>query len=447
MAGDRQHHVPAALIGRFSTDATAKRARQRKVWVKGSDSALPIQKRAERVAHRVGLYDTHDGLAADLDVDAAWGYEPLLPRALDALSDRTKPLRASTWVDTLVPFVSGVFCRGPGFVEHFRTRVPGLLDEQQGERRMSFEDSATRARLLDYQMLMAPIMASRWVVAHFSSSAEIVTSDSAFCMFSTPDGDGYAIPVDPRTVLMLLPPSPSEMLTFEGGFVPRTPNLRPALTWTGPGWTANVEHRTLGDSDIAHLNRAMGAWATDEVYGPTPAAVEQGAPMSGQSIAEATSFGSAFADVDLGCHLYDYFRVLSATRAIPPTAQQAADHTDWSKVSPLRWPGPVAVELLRAEQTRGGVSIDSDQLTVDLAYGTAVRFARRRAGDPGYAAMALGGLALVPPQTGWIDGPATLRLQRTGPRVPDAEIPIASTPFEQAAPLGALPPGRRLLEP
>jgi hypothetical protein len=92
--------------------------------------------------------------------------------------------------------------------------------------------------------------------------------------------------------------------------------------------------------------------------------------------------------MDLECHLYDYFRVLSTTASTPLEREIYVKSVNWRAVF-KSWTAPIAVQLLRPEQTRGGVTAHSGGISVDLTHGLAVRNARRRAGEIGRAACAL----------------------------------------------------------
>jgi hypothetical protein len=119
-AGTYQHYLPASLLGRFSWQAT-KRARNRPLWVSSLETPRPYVSSASKIAGEVGLYDVTDGsLGADDSVDVAWGYERSLPQALDSLEAETRdPVDARRWRTAAVPFVAGLFARGPEFQQEF----------------------------------------------------------------------------------------------------------------------------------------------------------------------------------------------------------------------------------------------------------------------------------------------------------------------------------------
>jgi hypothetical protein len=358
--------MPAAYLGRFSWK-DSKRPRERPLWAWDLRSFRPFIITAKDAAWQIGLYDAESKwIGGSPTLDVAWGYESSLPRALDSLAN-SPIVDGQLWTLTLVPFVAGLFVRGPDFHQQYRQRFPEGLETVAPA--ILRPDHSTAGRLLDFQHLLAPVMTSRWTVLHFAPSAELVTSDTGFATASTPVGESYVVPLDRCTALVITPST-----------------SRQVLSWVDGHWVALLEHYDVADSDVPDLKRAMGAFARHAIYGPTRESVEQ----ASQQLAAAPHVGPAMlgAEVDLGCHLYDYFRVVSALQSTPADAQSAADSIDWPAVERL-WPAPVVFELLFPERTVGGVQADGHHITVDLTLGAAVRKVRRAAGDFRKGAMTL----------------------------------------------------------
>jgi hypothetical protein len=360
--GGRQHYLPAAYLGRFSWK-TSKRPRNRPLWVRDLRSRRPYIRSAEDVAWELGLYDVRDdSLGQAGTADVTWGYERQLSRAIDALEDKRSPLDGRLWLCALVPFVASLFVRGPDFPEEHEQRLtPGVRETIGGSSR----DNGTAARLIQFQELLAPVMAAEWHVAHFPADVDLITNDIGYSVASTPDGEGYVVPLSRTTALVILGSS-----------------SRTVLKWENGAWIAPIDHRPLPAQEVPRLRMALGNFARLSVFGPTEAAVVQGAAKLGTAPKESDSIllGGSATGVDLECHLYDYFRVLSALRQSPETAQAAADEIDWAAVAET-WTGHVAVEVLFTEERMGGVHVEGGQIALDLAFGIASRKARRAAGD------------------------------------------------------------------
>jgi hypothetical protein len=103
--------------------------------------------------------------------------------------------------------------------------------------------------------------------------------------------------------------------------------------------------------------------------------------------------------IDAGCHMYDYFRVLSAMTAPDAPQQGAADVIAWDRVN--GWPAPVIAEFLFPERTRGGVTVSNGRIEIDLAFGAIMRHFRRESGD-----FRQGAYGLLPLKTTSVNSPS-----------------------------------------
>lgn len=359
--GTYQHYLPAAYLGRFSAD-TKNAARDRPLWVRSLAAPRSYIAAASKVGGKVGLYDVDDdSLGPDKTLDTAWGYENYLPRALEALKLRDQPLDARDWLLGAVVFVAGLFARGPEFQEEFAQRLPASL--RQESPRIGSPDHATGARLIDLQILLAPILAARWTVVHFPDNEDLVVSDRGYALTATPGGGAasYAIPISRQAALVLTPRDTGK-----------------PLRWSGSSWAVDVEHFDAVPGDAAALNQATGAFAREAVFGCS----QQGVEQAGANLGKADRLTAGLFEVlDPASHLYDYFRVLIAIAEPPGAERSLNDEVDWKKVSAEDWQAPVVVELLFPDRTQGGVRVSEGRITIDLTYGIKQRRIRKTTGD------------------------------------------------------------------
>src|SRR5205807_1312050 len=109
---------------------TGRPLRERTVWVRRRGVSRTFRERAQNLGYGRDLYTLTGGVGGrDLDpgmVDRAWGaYEANLPVAIPALADHAAhPVAARLWIGGLVPFVAGLFVRGPEFNWRFEVRPP-----------------------------------------------------------------------------------------------------------------------------------------------------------------------------------------------------------------------------------------------------------------------------------------------------------------------------------
>lgn len=342
------------------------------LWVYDKRAGKVVRSAAGNVAWQIGLYDARGWpFGVGRTADDAWGYESRLGTALDRLVDRA-PLDGAVWVEVLVPFVAGLLMRAPDFADSFEARLDPRILDWLANRGMDRKLNAELARFLDFQLLLAPLMAMNWTVLHFSTEGELITSDRAYTGTVTPLGLGVGVPLDRHTVLVI---------TRSMG--------RTVLYRLGGQWIAGLAHFDTADMEAPPLRRAIAAHARTAVYGHERELVEEVAGDVGTQVdAHILPLGGA-EDVDWGCHMYDYFRVISAMYAPGGATQADADTIDWSRVK--WWTAPVVAEVLFPERMRGGVRVTPDRIEVALAFGAVIRRARRASGD-----FRLGAHALLP---------------------------------------------------
>lgn len=345
----RDHYLPAAYLGRFSSKVSG-RSRNRPLYVSDRRARSPFVESAENIGCRRGLYDlpevSEGWLGNHIDL---WGYEAGLPAALDHLSDRHSELDAGVWLRHLVPFVAGLFSRGP---------------DHNGGRN-------SEARIMALQEMLAPVMAAQWTVLHYPRES-VVTSDRAIAAIDSPVGSGIAVPLDRSSVLLISGCARRDVATYQAG-----------------RWSARVGHCDMTDGDDARLRQALAQFAMHSIFGPTAASVANSGSI-GVNNAEWPGLMLNPSNCDLACHLYDYFRVASAIAVEPDEAQAAADRIDLDAVLP-DWRSPIAMQLTFVERTCGGVTVEGGSVNLSLELGLELCARRRTVGD-----FRLGGFAIVP---------------------------------------------------
>jgi hypothetical protein len=307
---------------------------------------------AENVASRPGLYDLPEPDDAWLgDHIDLWGYEAGLPAALDQLSARNTQLDANVWLRDLVPFVAGLFSRGP--------------DANSGQN--------NEARIMAFQEMLAPVMVSQWTVLHYPCG-HVVTSDRAVAPIDTPVGPGIAVPLDTSCALLLTRCTERRVATHQADH-----------------WYTTVSHHDMSTGDGSKLRDGLARFAMNSIFGSTLESVAIDTRLIGLANTEWPALIVNPSECDLACHLYDYFRLASAIRVRPDEAQAAADRIDLDAVLP-GWRSPIAVQLNFPERTRGDVAlVDGNSLRLSLELGLELCRKRRAVGD-----FRRGGFTIVP---------------------------------------------------
>jgi hypothetical protein len=152
------------------------------------------------------------------------------------------------------------------------------------------------------------------------------------------------------------------------------------LRWSGGKWLADIRHIALSAHDADGLVESIEAFASNAVFGPSLKSVSRSSVIGGTG-RPGPEVLRPIPQTDLGCHQYDYFRVLSAMSAAPLNAGRAADSVNWHDIKDGEWTGHVAVEVLFPLRTVGGVTADGFELFINLQHGMAVQHDRHSAGD------------------------------------------------------------------
>jgi hypothetical protein len=257
----KDHFIPAALIGRFS-DETSARLRDRKVWIASRIGKSPRQSTAGAVGYENRLYDVDPHLFYDTNgkaVDNFWSkYEPQLPRVLDSLIK--KELSASDWINVLVPFVAATFVRHRNYEERYNARplsefgreISKIKDEITPGLRKT---DVNVTRVADITTQMVSVISSEWIVMKFDG--DIILPDIGFCIISSNEvikGIHFkktVIPIDKHHAIMLVPRSPWPI----------------AYKDNNGHWQIHIRYEEGTERDARSLNSISMRWGQDFVVG------------------------------------------------------------------------------------------------------------------------------------------------------------------------------------
>jgi Protein of unknown function (DUF4238) len=261
----RDHYLPAAFLARFSSERTFP-LRERRVSILRSEQAQAHRQRVENIGFIKNMYKQHDPhFLYPNAVDSTWqGYEKRLGEALDTLIDPcVQSVNAEIWLRVLVPFVAGLFVRGPDFTRRYEsTSLVKSVKEEAGEQWSP--DSVNAARLIAMRRGLAPVIAARWTILYRSEPQVIITNELGYVNSRDTIGSssvGWAIPLTPNTILKLTP--------CPDGYG------RKMLFCASDGeWRALIERGPMKPKTHIGLNRTVARYARDFMIGPTAQSVE-----------------------------------------------------------------------------------------------------------------------------------------------------------------------------
>lgn len=207
----KDHFIPASFIARFS-DSPAEPSRKSIVGVRFRGNPKIVEKRAEAIAYANSLYDVSEVLTTTGKknaVDNVWSvYEPNIPKTLDALISRE--LTAHDFLETLVPFVAGFFCRDLLYEERVNHRLDRLNADipQEINELVLRKDHLNTSRLQELDNFASRLLACNWTV--YETDGNVILSDVgiAFCAetgFVGTEGISYILPISTRHIVHIVP--------------------------------------------------------------------------------------------------------------------------------------------------------------------------------------------------------------------------------------------------
>jgi hypothetical protein len=261
----KDHFIPATFLTRFSDDQKTKPMRSRKTWILRTGGKQASYERVGNIGV-IGDLDTIYGEGKKGLIDVTWeGYEGLLNEALRELLDPAVPsVDAHLWLRALVPFVAGLFVRGPDFSRRYEsgeTMSQVVLEEGQEWA----HNNSNVSRLIAMRRILAPIMAARWTVSYKTGPGAIISNDLGYAdnrYGSDPTSTRWLIPLGTDAVLELdpCPDGHGRKVLFDAG---------------GGNWRAFIERRSLRWGSHHGLNVLTAQAARKFVVGPKRDSVEQ----------------------------------------------------------------------------------------------------------------------------------------------------------------------------
>jgi hypothetical protein len=184
-------------------------------------------------------------LSEGFSLEKMWqDHEAALPTALDQIETRPDALEASTWCETLVPFVTSLLVRTPEFLARYQARV--------GDIEINDRDNALASAVTEMSRMLSPVMTARWTLLRAPDSEPFITTDRGWfaSQFNGTGDPGLIVPISPGYALVIEPRYRRQIAVATHG-----------------AWTAPVDAVDVGAGQMQLMRRWAANFALMEVYG------------------------------------------------------------------------------------------------------------------------------------------------------------------------------------
>jgi len=245
-------------------------------------------------------------------IEDIWArYETDLPSSVEKLISGS--LDAETWARILVPFVAGLFVRGTDFNNRFNSRLNALGIETISK------DNTNGARLFELQRLLAPVIASKWIVIKVNGDRYLITNDLGYAPFVNPHtGDkGIAIPLGLHHILAISPLMARTIAYADGG-----------------SWIPVIEYVEEPPNSHLALNNILAFAAQRFIFGPDEESIKRNLSITARAphVPEPQFFG--FISGSLArAYEFTWHRLVSVLRKHPDNKGSWDFSIDWEIVA------------------------------------------------------------------------------------------------------------------
>lgn len=348
--GTKQHYLPACIIGRFSTDENGL-SRDRHVQVVRRGTNHPYRAKASTLCAVNGLYDGDSFEGGTID---QWDYEQNLTKLFDLMKLGGLP-DLDYYVHDLIPYVAGLFMRGPDFQHRLMHRLasPGI------DMGLISEDNVNVDRLFELQRLLSILLAAQWSCLHPPYGMRFVLGDLGLSRTTIEGESAWVAPVDPELALMTRPRKKGCIADYRSRH---------------QGWIARVEHLQLHEAATERVNRNTMRQSQHLCMAEQPTDFIDELPGRDQddnvAVAE-TAFGitSSFTVHEMVEHEFEWYGLsrIAAEHMSPTMASRLTKNRPYYGSYPKHWKPQMPMVAGNLTFFDSGVTINKRKLFLNLS--------------------------------------------------------------------------------
>lgn len=348
--GTKQHYLPACIIGRFSNNENGlSRDRHVQVLRRGSNHAY--RAKASTLCAVNGLYDGDSFEGGTID---QWDYEQNLTTIFNQMKQGGLP-DLDYYVHDLVPYVTGLFMRGPDFEKRLMRR----LVSSGIDMKLFSEDTVNGDRLFELQRLLSLLLAARWSCLHPPDGMRFVLGDIDLSQTTIEGTSAWMVPVDPELALLIQPRKKGYIADYRS---------RDHI------WIARVEHLQLHEAATERANRNSMRQSQQLCIAQQSTDFIDELPnrsLNDNVAAAETAFGitSLFTVHEMVEHEFEWYGLsrIAAEHMSPTMASRLVKNRPYYRSYPKHWKPPMPMVADNLTFFDSGVTIKKRKLLLDLS--------------------------------------------------------------------------------
>jgi hypothetical protein len=215
------------------------------------------------------------------------------------------------------------------------------------------EDNSNVSRLMEFQRLLAGILAAEWTVLHFPDHHELISSDLGYGIRGSRENgsEAYIIPIDRHTAIEVSPRMASDVMRPKGLF----------------SWAPVLQHRLVNERVAHGLNEATAVLARSFIVGSGKLDLARFAKKlrRDQETPEPVHVGFPGGRLAI-VHEHEWFRLVSATTYPPGDNRVAKFALDWSAIG-AGW-APMVILPVNLPEFPTGLKLTNSVISLELSH-------------------------------------------------------------------------------
>ena len=239
------HYLPATYLANFSSNLSVPR-RDSSIYVGKKFDGGIFQSKVSNVCGINNFYTLRDQLLDQSLIENHWTfYENKLHQSISDLC--LGKLIAIDWLTVMVPFVCGLFVRGPDFNERFESRFA-----ESQILSLANVDSTNFARVFESQRIAPLIISAYWTLLRSDGKVPLVVNELGYTPFTCllTAEIGIAIPLNLEFILVITPCT-----------------RRAIITGSDNEWWPVIRNRTHVPQNSLDFNKSIAAYSQRFVFG------------------------------------------------------------------------------------------------------------------------------------------------------------------------------------